>query len=101
MAAFAIAGGSANALANVENWAVWLEGVRRAGVAAYLFSILLGLATIVKVLRFQAARSGPRDPRSLDTSTNRSDAQPATPRAASAAGSSRRRCDPPPGGSAR
>lgn len=33
-----------------------LEGIRRAGVATYLVSITFGLATIVKVLRFQATR---------------------------------------------
>lgn len=35
---------------------VILEGVRRLGIVAYLFSILLGLATIIQVLRFQAVR---------------------------------------------
>lgn len=35
---------------------VVLEGVRRLGIVAYLFSILLGLATIIQVLRFQAVR---------------------------------------------
>ncbi len=33
-----------------------LEGIRRLGVAIYLASIALGLATIIKVLRFQAIR---------------------------------------------
>ena len=33
-----------------------LEAVRRIGVGAYLLSILLGLATIIQVLRFQAIR---------------------------------------------
>ncbi len=35
---------------------VILEAVRRVGVVAYLFSILLGLASIIQVLRFQAVR---------------------------------------------
>lgn len=55
-AAAAIAGGSASALANAEVWAIQLEGVRRLGIAVYLLSIALGLATIVQVLRFQATR---------------------------------------------
>lgn len=58
VAAAAIVGGSANALANAEAWAVQLEGVRRAGIALYLFSITLGLASIIEVLRFQTARIG-------------------------------------------
>ena len=33
-----------------------LEGIRRAAVAVFLFGILLGLATIIRVLRFQATR---------------------------------------------
>lgn len=56
VAAAAIAGGSSVALASAERWAVWLEGVRRIGVALYLLSITLGLATIIEVLRFQAVR---------------------------------------------
>ena len=51
-----IAGGSDSALANSEEWSIWLEGARRFGVATYLFSILLGLATIITVVRFQSAR---------------------------------------------
>lgn len=39
-----------------EDRFVVLEGVRRIGVAVYLFAILLGLATIIQVLRFQAVR---------------------------------------------
>ncbi|MEX2048320.1 MAG: hypothetical protein WEB90_01955 [Gemmatimonadota bacterium] len=35
---------------------VVLEGVRRMGTAVFLFGILLGLATIIRVLRFQAIR---------------------------------------------
>ncbi len=37
-------------------WFDVLEGVRRIGVGMMLFGILLGLATIVKVIRFQAVR---------------------------------------------
>ena len=51
-----ISGGSADALATSEQWSIWLEGVRRLGVAVYLTSIAFGLATIVTVLRFQATR---------------------------------------------
>lgn len=58
VAAAAVAGGSASTLADSEQWAIWLEGVRRIGVAVYLFSILLGLASIVTVLRFQSVRIG-------------------------------------------
>ncbi len=47
---------SGASLAAAEERFVVLEGVRRLGVAVYLFAILLGLATIVRVLRFQAAR---------------------------------------------
>jgi hypothetical protein len=51
-----IAGGNADALAQTESWGIWLEGVRRIGVALYLVAIALGLATIIEVLRFQAIR---------------------------------------------
>lgn len=53
---FSIAGGNADALAQSESWAIWLEGVRRIGVALYLVAVALGLATIVEALRFQAIR---------------------------------------------
>lgn len=56
VAAGAIAGGSTDALSSAETWAIQLEGVRRLGVAVYLLSVALGLATIVRVLRFQALR---------------------------------------------
>lgn len=56
VAAAAIAGGSASALASAEGWAIQLEAARRIGVAVYLLSIVLGLASIVTVLRFQAVR---------------------------------------------
>ena len=43
-------------LEDAEQRFIVLEGVRRVGVAMFLFSVLLGLATIVQVLRFQSAR---------------------------------------------
>ena len=43
-------------LVDSEQWAVWLETARRIGVSLYLFAIVLGLATIVQVLRFQSIR---------------------------------------------
>ncbi|MFB3109648.1 MAG: hypothetical protein ACE1Y8_00705 [Acidimicrobiia bacterium] len=43
-------------LAGAETAAINLEAVRRLGVAVYLGAITFGLATIVKVLRFQAIR---------------------------------------------
>jgi len=43
-------------LATSEERFLVLEAVRRVGVGMYLFSILLGLATIIQVLRFQAQR---------------------------------------------
>ncbi len=43
-------------LVQSEQWAAALEGVRRAGVAVYLFAISLGLGSIIHVLRFQAVR---------------------------------------------
>jgi hypothetical protein len=43
-------------LADAEDRFVVLEGVRRTGVAVFLFAILLGLATVIRVLRFQATR---------------------------------------------
>jgi hypothetical protein len=52
----AIAGDSAHALARSEQWAIWLEGARRFGVATYLLAIAFGLSTIITVLRFQAVR---------------------------------------------
>lgn len=51
-----IAGGDAQLLANAERWSVGLEAVRRFGSVLYLFSILLGLATITTVIRFQVDR---------------------------------------------
>lgn len=52
----AIVGGDAGTLAQSESWAIWLEGVRRIGIALYLVAFALGLATIIDVLRFQAIR---------------------------------------------
>ncbi len=67
--ALGILGGSTGLLATSAAWADGLEAVRRLGVATYLVSIALGLATIFEVLRFQAirirelpaSRSGARD----------------------------------------
>lgn len=43
-------------LAQAETAAINLEAVRRVGVAVYLVAIAFGLATITRVLRFQAIR---------------------------------------------
>jgi hypothetical protein len=43
-------------VASSETAAITLEAVRRLGVAVYLVAITFGLATIIKVLRFQAIR---------------------------------------------
>ncbi len=43
-------------LDDAERAAITLEAVRRLGVAVYLVAITLGLATITRVLRFQAIR---------------------------------------------
>ncbi len=56
VAGAAIASGSAYALGKSGQWAIWLEAVRRFGVALYLASIAFGLATIITALRFQALR---------------------------------------------
>jgi hypothetical protein len=45
-----------SSLADAEDRFVVLEGVRRMGIAVFLIAILLGLATIIRVLRFQAVR---------------------------------------------
>lgn len=47
---------TAASLEDAEQRAVALSGVRRIAVGVYLFAILLGLATIVQVLRFQSVR---------------------------------------------
>ncbi len=51
-----IAGGDPQLLADAERWSVGLEAVRRFGSVLYLFSILLGLATIATGIRFQVDR---------------------------------------------
>ncbi len=51
----AVAGGSVTLVESEEAFIV-LEAVRRLGVALYLVAITFGLATITKVLRFQAIR---------------------------------------------
>jgi len=43
-------------LASIQSWSEFLEGLRRLAVSTYLLAIALGLATIVRVLHFQAAR---------------------------------------------
>lgn len=52
----AILGGSTFALSHATQWGLWLEGVRRMGIALYLLAFAFGLASIVTVLRFQAIR---------------------------------------------
>lgn len=52
----AVLSSDAASVTTIQSWSTWIEGVRRLGVAVYLVSIALGLATIVQVLRFQAAR---------------------------------------------
>jgi hypothetical protein len=47
---------TAASLEDAEQRFVVLAGVRRIAVGVYLFAILLGLATIVQVLRFQSIR---------------------------------------------
>jgi hypothetical protein len=55
IAGVTIAGGGVSAL-DIEQWTIWLEAARRFGVVLYLFSILLGLASIIKVIRYQSFR---------------------------------------------
>jgi hypothetical protein len=52
----AVLNGDAASVTTIESWSTWIEGVRRLGVAVYLVSIALGLATIAEVIRFQTAR---------------------------------------------
>jgi len=47
---------SSTTSATARTWAEWLEGVRRFGASTYLLSIALGLASIFRVLGFQAER---------------------------------------------
>ena len=53
-----VVGPSEAALTSAEQWFVALEGVRRLGIGAYLLGIAFGLATIIRVLRFQSTRIG-------------------------------------------
>jgi len=48
--------GNEAALGRAETWSTWLEGLRMFAVGLYLFSITFGLATIIKVIRFQTLR---------------------------------------------
>ena len=43
-------------LVDAEQWDIWLEAARRFAVQLYLFSIALGLATIIYVIRYQSIR---------------------------------------------
>ena len=43
-------------LVDAGQWDIWLEAARRFAVQLYLFSIALGLATIIYVVRFQSIR---------------------------------------------
>lgn len=43
-------------IADSEQRFIVLEGIRRAGIVMYLISFLLGLGTIIEVLRFQSIR---------------------------------------------
>ena len=52
----AVETGDAASVTTIASWSTWIEGVRRLGVAVYLVSIALGLATIVQVIRFQTKR---------------------------------------------
>ena len=47
---------NASALANAGSYGIWLEAVRRIGVAVYLLAIAFGLGSIIYILRFQAVR---------------------------------------------
>jgi hypothetical protein len=47
---------TAASLRDAEQRFIVLDGVRRVGIAMYLISFLLGLGTIIDVLRFQAIR---------------------------------------------
>ena len=55
VAGVAISAGDWSAV-RAEQWTIWLEAARRFGVVLYLFSIMLGLVTIAKVIRFQTFR---------------------------------------------
>lgn len=51
-----VAAGDQGGIAMVETMAIWLEALRRLGAVMYLVSIAFGMATIFKVLGFQAIR---------------------------------------------
>ena len=48
--------GTAASLQDAEQRFIVLEGIRRGGVVVYLLSFMLGLGTIIQVLRFQSIR---------------------------------------------
>lgn len=48
--------GDPSSAGTAETWATWLEGLRRFAVGLFLVSITFGLATILKVSRFQTLR---------------------------------------------
>ena len=52
----AAAGVGSWSLESVARWAEVLDGIKRIGVAMYLFGIAFGLGTIITVLRFQTHR---------------------------------------------
>ena len=52
----AILDGNQSTIDTVKSWSTWIEGLRRFAAVVYLVSFSLGLATIIQVLRFQAAR---------------------------------------------
>ncbi|MCL1587345.1 MAG: hypothetical protein M3092_02920 [Actinomycetia bacterium] len=54
-AGIAIADGGVDPIL-AEQWTIWLEAARRFGTIVYLFSIMLGLITIVKVIHYQTFR---------------------------------------------
>ena len=54
-AGIAIADGGVDPIL-AEQWTIWLEAARRFGTVLYLFSIMLGLVTIAKVIYFQSFR---------------------------------------------
>jgi len=56
VAAGSVVGSAEVDLLRAEQWFDRLEAVRRVGVSVYLASIALGLATVVRVLRFQTVR---------------------------------------------
>lgn len=56
VAAGAVVSAAEADLLRSEQWFITLEGIRRLGIVTYLVGITLGLATIIRVLRFQAIR---------------------------------------------